>query len=166
MHRILAFAGLALALTTLPASAEMITISPQQIGQIFCISRLGNDMAPVTGLLTPALSRAIADADKKNAEWEAANPGEKPPLGDGIPWQASPDYASKCEVGHVEPVMNEAWVEIAYGFPDYPDADFTDKLHLLQVDDPDIGEPVWRIDNIEYSEGSDLKAELLEAFAF
>lgn len=164
MHRILAFAGLSLALTTLPAAAQMATISPAQIGWIFCIARLGNDMAPVQGLLTPALSQAIADAEKKDADWAAKNPGEKPPLGDGIPWQAFPDYAPHCAVGIAEALKAEAWVDLNYGFPDAPDADFTDRLHLLQVEG-EFGATHWRIDNIEYaSDGGDLRSTLVSAF--
>jgi hypothetical protein len=162
MNRILAFAGLALTLTTLPAAAQMVTISPQQIGQIFCISRLANDMAPVQGLLTPALTQAIADAEKSNADWEARNPGEKPPLGDGIPWQTWQDYAPECTVGAPGP---QGSAELHYHFPDAPDADFVDTLLLVRVEDPSIGQPVWRIDNVKYSDGGDLRAALLSAFA-
>lgn len=165
MNRILAFAGLALALTTLPAAAQMVTISPAQIGQIFCISRLGNDMAPVKGLLTLALTQAIADAEKKDAEWAAANPGDKPPLGDGIPWQTFQDYAPECTVGTVTLAMSEAWVDLNYAFPDTPEANFTDKLHLVQVEDPTQSEPFWRIVNVQYSDGSDLRSVLVSAFA-
>lgn len=165
MHRTLAFAGLALALTTLPAAAQMVTISPAQIGEIFCISRLGNDMAPVQGLLTPALGQVIADAEKKDADWAAANPGEKPPLGDGIPWQTYQDYAPQCVVGTVDPMMDEAWVDLNYAFPDAPDANFTDRLHLVQVEEPTQSEPVWRIDNVEYfNDGGDLRSTLVSAF--
>jgi len=165
MHRILTLASLALALTTLPAAAQMVTLSPAQIGQVFCISRLGNDMAPVQGLLTPDLTQAIADAEKSNAAWATANPGDKPPLGDGIPWQTYQDYAPECTVGPVDPVMDEALVEIVYAFPESPDANFIDKLHLVEVEDPTQSEPVWRIDNVEYSEGGDLRAALVSAFA-
>ena len=48
-------------LATLPAQAQMITITPDQIGQIFCIGSLGNDMAPVEALLTPDLAAAVAE---------------------------------------------------------------------------------------------------------
>src|SRR5690606_20531518 len=100
MRHIPALAGLALAVTAaLPAAAQMATISPAQIGEIFCIARLGNDMDPVEALLTPSLTGAIAEAERLDAEWAAANPGDKPPLGDGIPWQSAPDYASSCQVG-------------------------------------------------------------------
>ena len=165
MHRTLAFAGLALTLTTLPAAAQMVTISPAQIGEIFCISRLGNDMAPVQGLLTPALSQAIADAEKKDADWAAKKPGEKPPLGDGIPWQTYQDYAPQCAVGTITSAMGEAWVDLNYAFPDAPDANFTDRLNLDQVENQEQSEPVWRIDNVEYfNDGGDLRSTLVSAF--
>lgn len=165
MHRILAFAGLALALTTPPVAAQMVTISPAQVGQIFCISRLGNDMAPIRGLLTDSLAQAIADAESKDADWAAKNPGEKPPLGDGIPWQAYSDYAPQCATGNVEAQAGEASVEISYTFPDSLEASFTDRLRLRQVDGPIGGFPVWRIDNVAYAHhGGDLRSTLATAF--
>ena len=165
MHRIITLASIALALATLPASAQMATISPQQIGQVFCIARLGNDMAPVTGLLTAGLTEAIATAEKKDADWASKNPGEKPPLGDGIPWQAYQDYAPQCTVGTIWAENGKATVNIDYAFPDAPDANFIDQLALIQVDDPAIGAAVWRIDDIAYSEGANLRAALVSAFA-
>jgi hypothetical protein len=166
MHRILALAGLALALTTLPAAAQMTTIDPGTMGRIFCVARLGNDMGPVTGLLSPSLTQAIADAEKKDAEWEKKNPGDKPPLGDGIPWQAFQDYAPQCTIGTVDSVLDEASVELNYAFPDAPEANFTDKLRFVQVMDHTVGGPVWRIDNVEYAnDGGDLRSTLISAFA-
>ncbi len=153
----------------MPAFAEdddmqMVTINPEQIGQIFCIARLGNDMAPVEGILTAELKQAIADADDRNAAYEDQYPGEKPPLGDGVPWQAWPDYAPVCTVGDIEMMTGDARVELRYSFPDDPAAGFVDTLILRKVDQPDFGVGFWRIDNVAYSTGSDLKAELVAAF--
>lgn len=164
MHRIVAVACLALAITAAPASAQMRTLSPEDVGGIFCISRIGNDMAPVQGLLTPGLAQAIATAEQRDLEWATANPGEKPPLGDGIPWQATPDYASECTVGLVGPSQGEAWVEITYGFPEAPGATYTDRLHLIEVDRPTFSAGAWRIDNVVYPDGDDLRAVLISAF--
>lgn len=160
------FAALPLVLLlTLPTVAQDFTIlSPEQIGQIFCISRLGNDMAPVEAILTPELTAAIAEAEQKNADWEKANPGEKPPLGDGIPWQAAPDYASECTVGSTALMMDEATVAINYGFPEYPAGNFTDTLRLKLVPGT-YGENVWRIDNVAFADGN-LRDGLLLAFDF
>ena len=153
-------------LTALPAAADetMATLKPEQIGQIFCFSRLGNDEGAIEGILSPDLETAIADASSKNDAWETANPGEKPPLGDGIPWQAWPDYAAECSVGFVTLMKTDARVEISCGFPESADAHFTDTLLLKRVDMPDYGNSFWRIDNIAYATGSDLKATLLAAF--
>lgn len=154
------------ALSAAPALADdaMVTLKPEQIGQIFCLSRTGNDEGPLVGLMTPELSDLIATAEERDAEWAAANPGEKPPLGDGIPWQAWPDYAPDCATGLVTLMQTDAKVEIAYGFPDQPDANFTDTLLLKRVEMDQSGAAFWRLDNIAYATGGDLKATLNAAF--
>lgn len=149
----------------LPVQAqEPLILSPQQIGEIFCIASVGNDMAPVEAIVTPELAAALAEARAKNAAYEADHPGEKPPLGDGIPWQDAPDYAPECSVGAVSYMMDEATVEIAHGFPDYPEANFTDTLRLRLVPDPAFGAPRWRIANLAYASDLDLRAALESAF--
>lgn len=163
MHRFAAAAALCLLAT--PSFAQMVTISPGQIGEIFCIARLGNDMAPVEGLLTAELTAAIAEAEAKNDAIQQAHPDEKPPLGDGIPWQAFPDYAAECKVGAITLEADRAVVDIAYGFPDYPDADFTDHLQLILVAQPNLPQLLWRIENLGYATEGDLRSVLISAFA-
>jgi hypothetical protein len=157
-----------LALLTAPALAQdvpgPIHLTPEQLGQIFCISMLGNDMAAVFALATGDLLSAIDEAEFKNSEIEAAHPGEKPPLGDGIPWQAAPDYAATCTVGQVTMMMDEASVEIRHGFPEYPSADFTDRLKLKLDEGEENGERRWRIDNVAYADQGDLITALKSAF--
>ncbi|MEO6013870.1 MAG: hypothetical protein ABIQ30_09845 [Devosia sp.] len=167
MRILLATTAVAISLATLPAAADdtMATLKPEQLGQIFCLSRTGNDEAVVDGILTPELTAAITDAWAKDDSWEKANPGEKPPLGDGIPWGTWTDYAPDCTVGLVTLMKTDAKVEISYGFPDQPDANYTDTLLLKKIDMPDYATGFWRIDNIAYAGGSDLKAQLLDAFA-
>ena len=158
-------AAIALSATTgLAAAQDMIKLVPSQVGEIFCIARVGNDMAPVMALLTPQLDAAVAEAETKNAAWETANPGDKPPLGDGIPWQTAPDYAAVCTVGQVTFMMDEADVKIEYGFPKYPAANFADTLRLRRVDDPVMGGKMWRIDDVAYAGDGDLKTTLLSIF--
>ncbi|MBN9310796.1 hypothetical protein [Devosia sp.] len=147
----------------LPAAAQPVTLTPQQVGQIFCIARLGNDMAPVGGLLTADLAATISAAEARNEEVRRGHPDEKPPLGDGIPWQAFPDYADQCEAGKVTFMMDEARVALDYAFTTYPDAGFTDTLSLRLVEDP-LGTRVWRIDDIAYANGANLRAALASAF--
>jgi hypothetical protein len=164
--RITVLAVAAASLFALPVHADdtMITLKPEQIGQIFCLSRVGNDEAVISGILTEELAAAIDGAWTANEAWEKANPGDKPPLGDGIPWQSWPDYAAGCDVGLVTLMKTDAKVEIRYHFPDAPDADFTDMLLLKRVDAPEYQASYWRIDNIAFSTGGDLKASLAQPF--
>jgi len=145
-------------------TGQMVVLKAAQIGQIFCLSRLGNDEAVIAGILTQSLRQAIADAEAKDADYAKKNPDEKPPLGDGIPWQSSPDYAAKCETGLVTLSKTDAKVEIKYGFPDAPGANFTDTLILrkLPIDGMDVG--YWRIDDVLYPDGTDLRKSLISAF--
>jgi hypothetical protein len=157
---------LASSFAALPVAADdgPATLKAEQIGQIFCLSRLGNDEGAISGLLSPDLAYAIAEAWLADEAWEAANPAEKPPLGDGIPWQAWPDYAAECSVGFATLMATDAKVEIKYGFPESPDANFTDTLLLKRIADEGLGISHWRIDNIAYATGGDLKAVLTSAF--
>lgn len=152
-------------LTAVPALAQPATLTPRQIGEIFCAARTGNDMAPVTALLSDTLTAAIADAEAQNAVIAAARPDEKPPLGDGIPWQAWPDYADACVPGEVTFMMDAATVAIAYSFTAYPDADFTDTLKLRLIEEPAPRGRTWRIDDVAYATDGDLRTTLTAAFA-
>jgi hypothetical protein len=164
MRRLAATAAILLALGG-PASAQMLTLSPTHIAQIFCIARIGNDMAPVEALLTPELSAVIANAEARSATIQQQHPNEKPPLGDGIPWQAYPDYAAQCEAGDVLLRPRESQVGVAYAFPEYPEANFTDTLVLKLVADGELpGQQVWRIDNVVYATGGNLRDALAGAF--
>ena len=131
--RHLATAAALLLLAAGPAAAQAITLSPAQIGEIFCIARLGNDMAPVEGLLTDGLRDAIAAAQAVSDDIARQHPDEKPPLGDGVPWQAFPDYAPQCRAGSAILQMDESRVPVSYVFPDSPEADFADTLVLRLV---------------------------------
>jgi hypothetical protein len=167
--RHLALAALfAAALAPLPVLADdaptMVTLKAEQIGQIFCLSRIGNDDAVIGGILTRDLQQAVAAAEKKDAAYARKHPGEKPPLGDGIPWQSAADYAPQCSTGLVTLSKLDAKVELKYAFPDDPSANFSDTLILKKIDQPGLGVGFWRIDNVGYGDGSDLRAEMLKAF--
>jgi hypothetical protein len=88
---------LATSLAALPAVADdgAIGLKPEQISRIFCLSRVASDEGAITGLLSPDLSAEIEQAWARNAAWSEAHAAdEKPPLGDGIRWQAWPDHAA------------------------------------------------------------------------
>lgn len=154
-----------LLLATLPAQAQMITLEPEQIGQIFCLGSLGNDMAPVEALLSNDLQTLVAEAWEKNAAFEAANPGDKPPLGDGLPWRTLPDYADGCTVGEGMVEREEATVVVNYTFSDYPEANYTNFLVLKPATFNDGASMVWRIDDIDLGDGYTMRSSIAGAFA-
>ncbi|MEO9228109.1 MAG: hypothetical protein ABI216_04005 [Devosia sp.] len=161
---------LATALTSMPAVAadepqgQMVVLKASQIGQIFCLSRLGNDEAVIQGILTDDLHKAIDAAEVKDGEFAKKYPGDKPPLGDGIGWQSSLDYGDTCDVGVVTLSKTDAKVEIKYTFTGYPDGAYTDTLILKKVPIDGMDVAYWRIDDVIYPDGSDLKSGLVTAF--
>jgi hypothetical protein len=153
-----------LLLAALPAQAEMVTLEPEQIGQIFCIASLGNDMAPVEALLSNDLQTLVVEAWEKNAAFEAANPGEKPPLGDGLPWRTWTDYADGCTVGEALAEREMATVVINYTFSEAPDANYSNELILRPAIFADGAPLVWRIDDIDLGDGHTMRSSIAGAF--
>lgn len=170
MRNLAALLLLAASLAPLPAAADddqagqRGVLRANEIGQIFCFSRLGNDEAVISGILTAGLAAAIADAQRRSDAIASKAPDEKPPLGDGIPWQSSPDYADRCETGLVSLSKTDAKVDIRYGFRQAPDAGYTDELILKRVPIAGMEVGYWRIDNVVYADGTDLRAALVHAF--
>lgn len=150
--------------SALPAQAQMATIEPEQIAEIFCIGSLGNDMAPVEALLSNDLQALVAEAWEKNAAFEAAHPGEKPPLGDGLPWRTWPDYADGCIVDEALTEREMSIVTINYTFSEAPDANYSNELVLRPATFADGAPLVWRIDDIDLGEGHTFRSVLASAF--
>ena len=146
------------------AEGQMVVLKANQIGQIFCMSRTGNDDAVIAGILTADLSKALKTAEDKNDAWMKKYPDEKPPLGDGIPWQSAADYADSCDTGLVTLSKTDAKVEIKYAYKDYPDANYVDTLILKRVPIEGMDVGYWRIDDVIYPDGTDLKGVLVSAF--
>jgi hypothetical protein len=163
-HLIIAGVLPTLLLSALPAQAQMVTITPEQIGQIFCIGSLGNDMAPVEALLTPDLAKTIDEALDRSDAIQAEHPDEKPPLGDGVPWRTWPDYADGCTVASAVTEGETATVTIAYTFAEYPEADYSNDLLLQSVVVQQGFDPFWRIDDVDLGEGRTLRSTLAGAF--
>jgi hypothetical protein len=107
----------------------------QKLGEIFCM--LGKSDGGQFGriyLLTRSLTQAVNDAMKKNDEIASAKPNQKPPLGDGIPYQSFPDEAPVCKPGKLTDKGREQVLEITYDFPDAANANWTDRLVLIAED--------------------------------
>ena len=161
--RRLALVLAALPLFAAPSYAEMATVPPDEIGEVFCIARLGNDDGLLVGALHRDLHTLIGSALEVSEEASKARPGEKPPLGDGIPWSSFPDYAAECSVGSVAVDGDTAKVTITYGFPESRDADYADTLILNQTPHPyDAATMIWRINDITYTTSGTLREILSE----
>lgn len=115
---------------TMVASAAFAADDPRAVGEAFCKARLAGDESATLKLLTPSLAKAIEEAKARNDVIAKATPDEKPPFGDGIPYQAFPDVAEGCEVGAVSDKAGSVEVEVRYLFPETPNADWTDRLKL------------------------------------
>ena len=153
-----------LALTALPARAEMVTITPAQVGEIFCISSLGNDMTPAGAMLTDDLTSLIENAFKRSNEYLDTHQGEKPPLGDGVPWRSLPDYADGCTVGETTVRDQVATVVINYTFSEFPDANYANAL-ILVPSYPENGPPyIWRIHDVDLGRGNTLRQFIADTF--
>lgn len=119
---------------------------PKDIAAAFCKARLQNDEPATLKLLSPSLLKVIEDAEARNKVIADAQPDEKPPFGDGIPYQSFQDQASDCKVVNVVDASNHKEAEVHYSIAGSPSADWTDRLKL--VAEPDG----WRIDDILFVE--------------
>jgi hypothetical protein len=104
--------------------------TPESVVSAFCAAHVAAAVNAHDPLLTPSLKQLISDAWKKSGEYEAAHPGDEPPLGDGIQFQAYPDWAPICRPGYVSSGATDTTVDVEYVFPDTEGADWTDRLVL------------------------------------
>jgi hypothetical protein len=155
-------AALAMGLaTTCVASAQDADVDAYV--QAFCGLREADGGAGRIYLLSPGLTEVVTAALEKNAAIQAGNSDEKPPLGDGIPYQGFQDYAPVCEPGAFVAEGDKVIAEVKYVFPDEQDAEAMDRLVLVKGDGG-----VYVIDDIRYgAEGDDdtLRGALADAFA-
>ena len=129
-------AAFALALSV-PATAAGITLP--MLGEIFCIGRLTNDMAPVLAILTPDLAALVAKAGGDPA---------------ALPWQSGGDYANTCDFVGASGTADTPQAFIAYGFREADKPGYADTLILKLVDER------LRIDDITFAKGGSLRAKL------
>lgn len=100
------------------------------VGRLFCQMRSEGEPV-IRYLLTRSLLAEIDKALAKNDVIAAARPDEKPPLGDGVPFQAYQDFAPECRVA---PIDGGPDVEIGHVFPDQPAGSWTDRLVVRTED--------------------------------
>jgi hypothetical protein len=117
------------------AGSAFAADDPRAVGEAFCKARLSGGETATLALLTPSLVKLIDEAKARNDVIAKATPDEKPPFGDGIPYQAFPDVAPGCEAGKVSNEPGTVEVEVTYLFPETPNADWTDRLKLVAEGD-------------------------------
>jgi hypothetical protein len=113
------------------AGGALAADEPRSVAEAFCKARLADDEGKTLALLTPSLVQVIEEAKARNDVIAKATPDEKPPFGDGIPYQAFPDVAQGCEAGEISDKSGRVEVEIDYLFPETPKANWTDRLKLV-----------------------------------
>lgn len=127
----------------------------EDAAKAFCATRTAGDAESVKPLLTASLLEAVAEAERRNEILQKANPDEKPPFGDGIPYQSFPDLPSGCTAGAVEAKSGRSEVSVTYEFAGYPRAGFTDKLMLAPADGG------YLIDDIRFTGSADGSADVV-----
>jgi hypothetical protein len=108
--------------------------------------------------------KIVEDAEKRNEIIAEASPGEKPPFGDGLPYQSFQDQAPGCTPGNVKEDANGAEVEILYSFPESPNSDWTDRLVLLPKADGYLIDDILFANVANSTSEMGLRRVLFEAF--
>jgi hypothetical protein len=138
--------GVALVFAASAAKADTAA-DARRLGNIFCLlGKHGGENGRMY-LVTRSLGEAINNAIRKNDEIAAAVPTEKPPLGDGVPFQSFPDNSPACRPGKLTDKGRYQELEIAYVFPDAPEGNWTDRLALVTEDG------LLRIDDVFFGPG-------------
>jgi hypothetical protein len=129
----------------MPARAD----TTSEVAAAFCATRTSADDARLKPLLTPSLLAVIAEAEERNRIIAEATPDEKPPFGDGIPYQSFPDRPDTCGVGTPAERAGRTEIAVTYGFAGTPRANWSDTLILV----PAEGQAL--IDDIRFRESAD-----------
>lgn len=118
-------------------------ISPIELGQLFCESRVHQDMRPLGRFFAPKLVRLLADTDESR-------------LATGVPWQSSTHRPSSCTVEILNGFDDTigVLVEISY---QAPERQWSDVINLERTPDS------WLINNVFYEGGGNLRFRLFEA---
>ena len=139
--------------------------TPRTVAEKFCAARLDGDEKALRPLLTPSLIKSIEEADARNDIIAKASPDEKPPFGDGIPYQSFPDAAPVCEVGEEKRVPGRTEIEVRYLFPDNTSgANWTDRLVLIASEDLLLIDNVIFETSVNDTDEISLRSVLFNAF--
>jgi hypothetical protein len=101
-------------------------VTVQRLAETFCAAVRASDEAAAEALMTPALREAIAALREANDAFLAANPGEKPPLGNGLRLTAYQDYPESC----TPEAVTEAGADLVYQPAGVTDGAWRDRLEV------------------------------------
>jgi hypothetical protein len=138
--------------------------APEAVAKTFCEARVKGDDATQRALFSPSLLRAVDEAEARNKLIADANPDEKPPFGDGIPFQGFQDHAPVCKPGKITGRAGRMEIQVSYDFPDSPGNGWSDRLVLIENGKD------FLIDDIKFAglansnTDSTLRSVLFEAF--
>lgn len=121
----LAFLGL------LIAPAAFATPGAVSLAMAFCTAVREADEAAAEAMMTPDLQGAIGRLRAADAEYRAAYPQDKPPLGDGLRLTAFPDGLESC----TPEAATADSVDLVYAPGSDPSATWRDRLVLMAVPD-------------------------------
>lgn len=88
--------ALALTALLLAGTARADDSAAGQLARAFCAAVRSGNEAAAEALMTPELQTAIAALRVADDAFRAAQPDEKPPLGDGLRLTAFPDQPESC----------------------------------------------------------------------
>lgn len=108
------------------ATVDARTSAAERLAGRFCAAVVANDEGAAEKLMSQDLRLAIARARQANVEFERAHPGDKPPLGDGLPLAAFPDAPQTCKPGRPDGET----IAVRYDIAGAPDAGWEDRLIL------------------------------------
>lgn len=131
----------AIGLNASPAMA--VSLTSQQVGEIYCAARLSGDMAPVLAILTPELAALVTRNIPAGGDPATA-----------IRWQSSAEYASTCMPVGASGSAEQPEIVIAFGYRDPDKAPYADRLIMRFVDKR------LRIDDIAYAASGTLRQTL------
>lgn len=143
-----------------PAKAEP---SAGDVAQAFCAARVKDDEAATRALLTPSLLKEIAEAERRNDIIAKEAPDDKPPLGDGIPYEAFQDAVATCIPGAEDEMSGRRRIGLTYTYASAQEQ-WTDRLVLANEGERLLVDDIMFANVADGTEDLTLRQVLLSAF--
>lgn len=106
------------------ATVQTNDVAALALAKDYCAAVVANDEVKAEALMGDALRASVANARAVSRAFEVAHPGDKPPLGDGLPLAAFPDVPSQCTPTDATKQVVVLKYELAYA----PTAAWQDRL--------------------------------------